>query len=362
MPPRAFVSVDLDAILHNIETIVAHTGRPIIAVVKADAYGHGLRRVARHISDRVLMLAVATLEEAMEVGSGRVLIFQPLFSPEEVEEASIRGFAFNLSSFEQLEVIRKVGRRVRVHMEVDTGMGRTGIWYEEFPGLYMEALSLSEEGLLEVEGVFTHFSSADVLEDGFTEVQVSRFEEALKKAGVDNVLIHAANTSATLRYPFTYYDAVRVGIGLYGIVPSDFLRNRLDLSPAMSFRARVVQKRILKNGESTGYGRTFVADRDMEVAVVGVGYADGYPWEGSNSLRVYARGRYRKVLGRVSMDLIVIEGDGLEVGDEVELWGEHVRVEDVASAIGKIPYDLLVGVGRRVERMYTYSERMNRST
>jgi len=352
MPPRAFVSVNLDAVLHNIETIAVHTGRPIIAVVKADAYGHGLKRISRHISDRVLMLAVATMEEAMEVDSGKVLIFQPLFSSDEIEEASRRGFAFNLSSFQQLEIIRKSGKKVRVHIEVDTGMGRTGIWYEDFPRLYREALALSEEGLLDVDGVFTHFSNADVLEDEFTQVQVGRFEEALKRAGVDRVLIHAANTSATLRYPFAYYDAVRVGIGIYGVVPSEFLRNRLDLKPAMSFRARVVQKRLLKKGESTGYGRTFVAERDMDVAVVGVGYADGYPWEGSNLLQVYARGRYRRVLGRVSMDLIVVEGDGLSVGDEVELWGEHVRVEDVASAIGKIPYDLLVGVGRRVEKVY----------
>ncbi len=362
MPHRAFVSVNLDAILHNVETIVAHTGRPVIAVVKADAYGHGLKRVSRHISGRVRMLAVATIEEAMEVESGRVLVFQPLFSPEEVEEAAVRGFAFNLSSFEQLEVIKKVGRRVRVHVEVDTGMGRTGIWYGEFHRLYREALALAEEGLLEVEGVFTHFSSADILEDDFTGIQAERFEGALRRAGVDNVLIHAANTSATLRYPSVYYDAVRVGIGIYGVVPSGFLRDRLDLKPAMSFRARVVQKRILRKWEGTGYGRTFIADEDMEVAVVGVGYADGYPWEGSNLLRVYAGGRYRRVLGRVSMDLIVVEGDGLRVGDEVELWGEHVRVEDVASTIGKIPYDLLVGVGRRVERIYTYSESMYRST
>ncbi len=356
------MSINLDAVLHNVRTIVAHTGRPLIAVVKADAYGHGLGMVSRHISGSVLMLAVATLEEAMEVESGRVLIFQPLFSPDEVEESSIRGFAFNLSSFEQLDVIRKLGRKVRVHIEVDTGMGRTGVWYEEFPRLYRETRALSEEGLLEVEGVFTHFSSADVLEDDFTGVQAERFENALRRAGVEGVLIHAANTSATLRYPSVYYDAVRVGIGMYGVVPSGFLRNRLDLRPAMSFRTRVVQKRILRKGEGTGYGRTFVADRDMEVAVVGVGYADGYPWEGSNLLQVYAGGRYRRVLGRVSMDLMVVEGDGLRVGDEVELWGEHVRVEDVSSAIGKIPYDLLVGVGRRVERIYTYSENMNRST
>ncbi len=362
MPPRTYVSISLDAIAHNIDIIAAHTDRPVIAVVKADAYGHGLKRVSRHISDRVLVLAVATMEEALEVDRGRVLIFQPLFSPDDVREASRRGFAFNLSSFEQLDVIRKVGMRVRVHIEVDTGMGRTGIWYGEFPRFYGEVLSLQEEGLVEVEGVFTHFSSADVLDDDFTEVQVRRFEESLEKAGVRNVLIHAANTSATLRYPFSYFDAVRVGIGLYGVVPSPFLRDRLDLRPAMSFRARVVQKRTLRRGESTGYGRTFFADRDMDVAVVGVGYADGYPWEGSNLLRVYAAGRYRRVLGRVSMDLIVVEGEGLDVGDEVELWGEHVRVEDVASAIGKIPYDLLVGVGRRVKRVYSYPDSINRST
>ena len=352
MPPRAYVSIDLDAVLHNIDTIAAHTGRPLIAVVKADAYGHGLRRIAQHISDKALMLAVATLEEAMEVGSGNILIFQPLYSVDEVEEAADRGFAFNLSSFDQLEVIRRVGKGVRVHIEVDTGMGRTGIWYEELPRLYEQARAYVEEGLVRIDGVFTHFASADILEDPFTEIQVKRFEESLRKAGVEGVLIHAANTSATLRYPFAYYDAVRVGIGIYGVVPAHFLMNRLDLRPAMGFYAKVIQRRRLRRGESAGYGRTFVADRDMDIAVVGVGYADGYPWEGSNLLKVYAGGRFRRVLGRVSMDMIAVEGEGLGVGDEVELWGDHIRVEEVASAIGKIPYDLLVGVGRRVHRVY----------
>jgi len=143
-----------------------------------------------------------------------------------------------------------------------------------------------------------------------------------------------------------------VGIGIYGVVPAHFLMNRLDLRPAMGFYAKVIQRRRLRRGESAGYGRTFVADRDMDIAVVGVGYADGYPWEGSNLLKVYAGGRFRRVLGRVSMDMIAVEGEGLGVGDEVELWGDHIRVEEVASAIGKIPYDLLVGVGRRVHRVY----------
>ncbi len=354
MHPNVYARIHLPHIKRNIDTIKKHTGRPVIAVVKADAYGHGLERVVDYVEDDVLMFAVANINEALRISHGRVLIFQPLSDMEEVEIAVERGFVFNLSFMEQLDVISSINSKnpARVHIEVDTGMNRTGIWYEEFPQLYDRVLRMEKSGKLRLEGIFTHFASADLMEDDFTYIQLERFRNVLKNVKRDGLLIHAANTSASLRYPEAYFDAVRVGIGIYGVVPSGFLRNRISLEPAMGFMGKVIQKKVLRKGESIGYGRTFFAEEDMDVAIVACGYADGYPWEGSGRLSVYGGGMRRRVLGRVSMDLIAVEGEGLNVGDEVELWGRHIRVEDVAEALGKIPYDLMVGIGRRVVRIY----------
>ena len=230
----------------------------------------------------------------------------------------------------------------RVEIEIDTGMNRTGIWYEEFEKFYNEV-----KNFVKIEGIYSHFSNADNEIDDFSYIQYEKFISVVKNL---NVKKHISNTSASLRYNY-YLDFIRVGLGLYGIYPSEFLKKFLDLKPVMTLKCDVIQVKFVKKGETIGYSRTFKAERDMKVAIISFGYADGFPIEGSNLLYVFSKNRFRKVLGRISMDSSVIEGDDLQEGDLVEIFGENINVLEIAKKLNKIPYVILTSIGSRVKRM-----------
>ncbi len=346
----SIAEINREHLIYNVSSFRKLTGSRIIAVVKSDAYGHGLESIVRILEPHVDMFALASMEEALKLETSKdVLVLQPPSTFEEIYLASSRrNLVLNLCTWEALEISRKHELSIRVHVEVDTGMNRTGIWYEEFPE-FVENLIHTPH--VKLEGIYTHYANADNEEDDFTRIQYERFLEVLRPLNTEGIILHSANTSSAIRYEFTRMDAIRIGIGLYGVLPSDFLYRYIDLKPVMSLKSRVIQKKFLKRGESVGYGRTFKAHEDMEIAIVSIGYADGYPMV--SNARVYAGGRYRKVLGKVSMDMIVIEGKGLGIGDEVELWGENVPLLEVAKASGRIPYELMTSVGSRVRRVYT---------
>jgi alanine racemase len=338
----AIAYINSKNLLYNFEQFKNYTKTEIIPVLKSNAYGHGIKEVFSVLKDKVKKIAVFDLDEALTLNFENTLILKPLYNKDEILQAYQNNFIFNLCSHKQLEIIKKLKIKPRVEIEIDTGMNRTGIWYEEFENFYNEA-----KNDVKVEGIYSHFANADIEEDNFSSIQYERFLKVSKDISVKK---HISNTASSLRYNY-YLDFIRVGIGIYGIYPAIFLKKFLNLKPVMSLKAEVIQVKFLKKGESVGYGRTFIANKDMKIAIISFGYADGFHIECSNITEVFAKNKYRKVLGRISMDMSVIEGDDLEEGDLVEIWGENINILDISQRIGKIPYVLLTSLGNRVKRV-----------
>jgi alanine racemase len=253
------------------------------------------------------------------------------------------------------------GKRASVHVEIDTGMGRSGVGTEEAVPFVTAVAKLPN---LALEGVFTHFPSSDD-DPGFTMGQVERFLallERLEAKGIDVPLRHAANSGGVLAVPKSFgppLNVVRPGIMIFGLRPSDQAAGAGDLRPVMSFKSRIAQVRDLPEGHPVSYGRTYHAPAPMRVAVIPVGYGHGYSWRLSNRGEVLIRGERAPVVGRVTMDVTMVNIDGIEraaVGDEVVLFGRQgaaeIAVDDVAHRIGTINYEVICGIGKRVARVY----------
>ncbi len=337
----SFAYISSKNLLYNLKQFENYTKTKIIPILKSNAYGHGIIEVFNVIEDKVEKIGVFNLEEALKLNFENTLILMPIYRKEDILIAYEKNFIFNLCTYKQLDMIKKLNIRPRVEIEIDTGMGRTGIWFEEFLDFYNIA-----KNYVKIEGIFSHFANADLENDDFSQIQYDRFIRVVKDLYVKK---HISNTAASLRYKY-FLDYVRIGIGLYGIYPSKFLKKFLELKPVMSLYSEVIQVKYLRKGESVGYGRTFRADEGMKIAIISFGYADGFQIELSNIGKVYAKNRFYRVLGRISMDLTVIEGDDLDEGDLVEIFGEHINLLDIAESINKIPYVLLTSIGNRVKR------------
>ena len=364
----AWAEIDLGAIAANYKALATHAGVPVMGVVKADAYGHGAVEVCRALEPlNPPMLAVATLGEAVELREAGivrpVMIFSCLLKKEAqavvegdfTPQISDLGFAQRLS-----DASVKAGKQTAVHLKVDTGMGRCGV----LPSEAVEAgQKLSRLPGLRMEGLMTHFPSSDEA-DGveFTESQIKRFKgicDALAERGVRVKWRHAANSGGTLGYPGSWFDMVRPGMSVYGVYPSPEVQRDVPLRQAMTLKAEVALVKKIAQGETISYGRTYTAPRDMRVALVPIGYADGYDRRFSNQGAVLARGRRFPVVGRVCMDQFMVDvtdGPDIAVGDEVVLYGkqgeEEIAIGDAADTIGTIPQVIVTSVSRRVPRVY----------
>ncbi len=367
MPLATWVEVDLDQLDANLDALTERVGpgRELLLVVKADAYGHGALEVALSAAARgVHHFGVATLHEGIQLRVGgitaNVWVLSPLLSSEIPEAVAHRleptlpslEFARELSS----ESLR-ARRATRVHVEVDTGMGRTGIDPEEAIPFLSEVAAL--EGL-RLGSVYTHFPDADSETGEFTRDQMRRFRalvDELAAHGIRPPLVHAANSAALLRFPETLGDLARPGLAAYGLFPAH--ANGLGLAPVMQFKSRVVQLRRLPAGRSVSYGRTFVTERPSVIGVIPVGYGHGYSWLCSNRGAMLVAGRRASIVGRVTMDLTMVDltaHDGIQVGDEVVLFGVQdgaaLAVEEVAAWSGTLSYEILCTIGKRVPRIY----------
>jgi alanine racemase len=362
-------AIDLDALAANWAELRRLAGtREAIAVVKADAYGHGAVGVARRLlAEGCRRLAVVTVAEAAALREAGVaaplLVLGGVHGAEEAREAAARHLVpvvHHAGHVEELEAASG-GSRLAVHVEVDTGMRRMGVAPERAPDL-LERIAKSPR--LSLEGVYTHLACADEEDLGPTREQLDRFGRVLAAArerGVAPRWIHVANSAGCLAGPLLEPDlppganAVRPGLILYGASPAPHLR--AELRPVMTLRTRVVHVREVRPGEGVGYGWTHRAKRSSQVATLPIGYADGVPWSASNRAEVWLRGRRARVLGRVSMDFVTVDaGDGpVETGDEAIVFGAGPpgtpRVEEAARAAGTIPWELLVRVGSRVPRV-----------
>ena len=367
--------IDLGALRHNLAQVRRLAGdREVIAIVKADAYGHGSVPVARALAaEGVTRFGVALVEEGRalrEAGiRGEVLVLGGFVEDQaaEIVELGLTATIFHAGHADALnEAARRAGRAAPVHVKIDTGMGRLGFSPDAAPDA---VAALARCAFLRLEGLMTHFADADLADPAYAREQVARFDavaETVRRAGVHIPIRHAANSAAVMAASSwrsamggPLYDAVRPGLMLYGARPGPAVGAGVDLRPVLSLTTRILLLKRVPPGTPISYGRTFVTRRESLIAVLPIGYADGYPRALSNAGRVLVRGRAAPVVGRVCMDLTMVDAtdvpDAAE-GDEAVVIGAQgaaaITVEEVAACAGTIAYEILCGIGPRVPRRY----------
>jgi alanine racemase len=369
---RAEVVVDLDAIAANTGVLRERVARPLMAVVKADGYGHGLIPAARAVlAGGADSLGVAVLEEALELRAAGITVpvLAWLHGPGTDYAAALTADVdVSVSAEWALEEVvaaaRATGRTARVHLKADTGLSRAGATPAEWPGLVQAAARAQADGEIEVAGLWSHMIYADAPTHPSIAAQVMVFEEAAalaRGAGLTDARLHLANSAATIALPATWYDFVRPGVALYGLDPLGGDPAAYGLRPAMTVQAAVALTKRVPAGSGVSYGHTYVTERETTLALVPVGYADGVPRAAGNRAPVLAAGAQRTIAGRVCMDQFVLDvGDAaVSPGDEVVLWGPGDRGEPSAQqwadAVDTIHYELVTGVGGRFSRRYVGS-------
>ena len=368
-----WAQISLPALKHNYQTIRNHLipNTQLMAVVKADAYGHGAVECARALeSINTDWFGVALVEEGVELR--RAGISRPILClggfwrghADEVISNNLIAVVHRLDQIEELnERARALGRSAGYHLEIDTGMGRLGIRMDELKEF---ARSLRQFDFVKLDGVMTHFASADS-DVEFTELQIANYESAieiLREIGLQPSWRHLANSAGIHAYPQSHRDLARVGGAMYGLT-RDVLSPKLkpfDLRPVMSLHSRIMMLKTVPAGTPLGYGLTFTTSRESRIATIPIGYADGLRRSHSNSGRVLIDGAFAKIVGRVSMDLTIIDVTdipGVETGAEVILIGEQdgkrISAEDAAEQIGTISYEIVTGISARVPRVYVNS-------
>ncbi len=366
-----WAGISLSALKHNYLTIRNHLGATaqLMAVVKANAYGHGVVECARALeSINADWFGVALLEEGIELrqaGITRPIFCLGGFWRGQAGDVIAHDLTVAVYRFDQAEELnaraRELGRTINFHLKVDTGMGRLGIQLE---GLAEFARALRQFESIKLDGALTHFAAADSVTSDFTERQIASYEKAmeiLRDLGFEPSWRHMANSAGIHAYPQSHGNLARAGAAMYGLT-RDVLSPKLepfDLRPVMSLHTRVAMLKTVPAGTPLGYGCSFTTARESRIATLPVGYADGLRRLLSNNGRVLIRGRFAPIAGRVSMDLTIIDVTdvpGAELGDEVILIGEQnglrISAEDLAERIGTISYEIVTGISARVPRVY----------
>ncbi len=353
-----WVEINLDAIAKNVRNIKKLIGekKELMVVVKGNAYGHDVLEVSSVVLDNgANRLAVARLEEGIflrKAGITVPILVLGLTLKEQAELLVLYDITPAVSEFEMLEELSKsaikMNKIAKIHLKVDTGMGRIGIFPQEVLGFIKKAKSLKN---VEIEGIFTHFSVADEKDKTYTENQFEKFNKVLvdiKRKGINIPIKHVGNSATLLDLTHMWLDMLRPGISIYGLYPSLEVKKTIDLIPAQEFKTRIIFLKKLPAGESISYGRTYITKRTTLVATLPVGYADGYNRLLSNQGEVLVRGKRVPIIGRICMDQCMIDVTKLpqvEVGDEVVLWGkqgdEVISVEEIAQKIGTINYEIV---------------------
>ena len=367
---RTWTEIDLSNLEHNYRALRAMLpqGCRFLGVVKADAYGHGAVQVARRLETLgAEYLAVACLDEALELRQAGIttpiliLGYTPTERAEALLDNGITQTVYDVEMARALsDAAAAAGKTLKIHVKADTGMSRLG-WLCGGENLSAAVETMAQVCALpglEAEGIYTHFANADGDED-YTMLQFTRFLdllEALKERGITFAIRHCAASAAALKFPCTHLDMVRPGIALYGHYPDPSCEG-LDgpgLRPVMTLKTRVASVKAVPAGTPVSYGCTHVLDRETKLAALTIGYADGLPRLCSDKLEVLIGGQRAPVVGRICMDMCMADVTGLDVapGDEVEVFGEHLPIEDVAALAGTIQYELLCAVSPRVHRAY----------
>ncbi len=339
----------------------------VLAVVKADAYGHGAVGVSQRIRDLADYFGVATIDEAVELrlaGITEPIMIIGYTDSEDFPkliEYNITQAVYDVSECEKLsQVALDAGTRVKVHLKIDTGMGRIGFSADD-AGV-KEALKLKDMAGLDIEGIFTHYAKADELDKDYSIKQKERFLwfiQCMETAGVTFALKHIDNSAGTMEMDDHEFDMVRLGIVTYGLYPSDEVNKSIEINPVMTLISHISHVKTVEPGNAISYGGTYVTEETRRIATVTVGYADGYPRAQSNLGRVIVRGKYAPIVGRVCMDQMMIDVTDIpdvSVKDEVILIGgtddKYISVEEVAKYANSFNYELVCHIGRRVPHVY----------
>jgi alanine racemase len=368
---RAWVEIDRSALKHNVRQIgsLLSADTSIMAVVKADAYGHGAIDIAKTIvAEGVEWLAVATVTEGIELRQAGIvapiLILGAVNSDVQVWEIVKWALQPTLCNIEQATLISKAISTLEsrsppiVHLKIDTGMSRLGANWQQAVAFFSEVAALP---YLQIGSLYSHLATADEVDPTVMEMQLDRFRQALaaiELAGHRLPMLHLANSAGILVSDRLHYQLVRPGLLLYGLCPAPHLRSKIDLRPVLSVKARVTQVKDIPAGTGVSYGYRFIADRDLRLAVVGIGYADGIPRRLSDRLQVAIRGRLVPQIGSITMDQIMLDVSqiaDLQVGEIVTILGEDGNVQmtadDWAKELETISWEILCGFKHRLPRI-----------
>lgn len=357
------ILIDLEALKHNCRLAKSLSGRGnVIAVVKADAYGHGAADIALKIEPEVSMFAISCMEEAISLRKHGVslplLLLEGCFSEEEYALASGQNIQLVIHNNEQARMLSRqnLQHKVKVWLKVDSGMHRLGVMPEEVEAVFEQLMA--SDNVSEIV-LMTHLASADSQSPEFTLEQLRRFEEV--KSNLVNrhsarIEVSIANSAGLICWPDARSDWNRPGIMLYGLSPLDVSQECADkLQPVMTFRSEVIAVRNIQAGESVGYGNTWTASRSSQIATLAVGYGDGYPRTAKSGTPVLINGQRCPLVGRVSMDMICVDVTDIgmvEIGDSAELWGKSLKANEIAEYSGSIGYELVTRMPKRTKRRF----------
>lgn len=368
---RAWVEVDLGALAHNVRQLRRSLSATteLMAIVKADAYGHGAEAIAQTaLQAGAAWLGVATIPEGIELRqagiAAPILVLGATNTPEQVRAIAQWNLQPTLCTPKQAWVFAETmaGLNSRtplpVHLKLDTGMSRLGAPWQEAAAFGQLVQRLPQ---LHLASVYSHLATADSLDQTVMRRQQTRFQAAiaqLRVAGIDPPKLHLANSAATLSDPALHYDRVRVGLALYGLHPAPHLASQINLRPVLQVKARVTQVKTIAAGEGVSYGHQFVADRELAIATVGIGYADGVPRNLSNKMTVLIRGQRVPQVGAITMDQVMLDVSAiaqLQAGEVVTLLGqdgtEHISADDWATTLNTISWEILCGFKHRLPRL-----------
>ncbi len=364
---NTYVNIDLDAIRENFENVCRKAGTKVMAIVKADAYGHGAIPIARLLEDQCAFFGVSSFQEALELRRGGlrkpilILGYTPVSAYPEAVSLGIRPAIFHWEDAVALsEAAQAAGKPAPFHFAIDTGMSRIG--FQVCPEAADLCARIAALPGLQAEGLFSHFATADCADLSRAKVQAEKFaafDAMLKERGVDIPLRHLNNSAGVMNFG-GQYEMVRSGIVTYGLYPSDEVApSLLSLKLAMEWRSRVTHVKTLPAGREVSYGGTFVTEKDTVIATIPVGYADGYRRSLSGKFHVLIGGRKAPILGRICMDQMMVDVTdipGVTVGTRVTLIGrdgeEAITMEEIAAQAGSFNYEFACGISRRVPRNY----------
>ncbi len=372
---RTWAEINLDAIKYNFDQVKSKTNSKIMAIIKADAYGHGVKEVAELLQkEGAYAFGVATSEEALELRSLGftlpILILGVIFE-EEYHKIIENNISFAIADIESAriasDVAKTLGKKALVHIKLDTGMGRIGFRFGEEST--KEIVEISKMENVEIQGIFSHMAKADEEDKTYANMQFKAFTDMcarLEEKGVCLPLKHIANSASIATLPHTHLDMVRSGIVTYGLNPSDEVNEKhISLKPAMTLKSRISHVKIMEEDSAISYGGHYIAKKGQKIATVAIGYADGFSRVLSGRTKVLVNGELAPVVGNICMDQCMIDATNIKdikIGDEVIIFGSDgnntISVDSVALLIGTINYEIVCSVTKRVPRVYIQNNKI----